>query len=271
MKWMYIILTCLSSVGSSFGWGGSGHQIVGDLAWRRLTPEAQAGVMELLEGDNRYNQTLAGACVWADVIKSLPQYEHERSTHYVNLPRRAKYYNAERDCADGYCVVEGIKRYYDILADRDNSLVKRREALKFLGHFVGDIHQPMHVGLAEDYGGNALHCTFKYWMKEENTNLHAVWDKCLIQRTAWLGWKLYARKLHGQITDEEAGAWTSDMDFAQWANESRAIFLGEKLYELPDFELGKEYTKKHMPTVNRRLQMAGVRLAELLNKALAAE
>ena len=117
-------------------------------------------------------------------IIAIRKYEHEKSTHYVNLPRNAKTYKASRDCADGFCVVSGIERYRDILADSSKSLKKRREALKFVSHFVGDIHQPMHVSFKSDWGANKVKLDVE---TDDCTNLHWLWDSCLYWPPAsWL-------------------------------------------------------------------------------------
>jgi len=92
--------------------------------------------------------------------------------HYVNSPPDSDGYDAQRDCADGCCVVGAIEHYADVLHDPTTPRPLKIEALKFLVHFVGDVHQPMHAGYERDKGGNDV----KVWFFDNNTNLHSLWD-----------------------------------------------------------------------------------------------
>src|ERR1043165_8231064 len=132
-------------------WGATGHKVVAQIAYDHLTPKAKAGVDTLLAGS-----TLAEFSVWPDQIKNDPAWAWTKPWHYVNTPEGATGFKMERDCPDEGCVVRGIQRYEAELKDTAKSLEDRQRALKFLAHYVGDIHQPLHVGHAKDKGGNGI-------------------------------------------------------------------------------------------------------------------
>lgn len=137
-------------------------------------------------------------------------------------------------------------------------------ALKFLVHFVGDIHQPMHAGRAVDRGGNDVKVDFFY----DRTNLHVVWDELLIRR-ARSPWREYAAELHRRITPQKAAQWRRNMDVGEWAMES-ARLAASHAYPVPrDGQLGEAYFDRNRPVVEERLSMAGVRLAAVLNGVFA--
>jgi nuclease S1 len=129
-----------------FAWGRDGHQIAAEIASRHLSTKAQACVQNLLPG-----QSLADVSVWADEIKGA-----RRSTapwHYADMAPGEKEFDLARDCPKNGCVVSAIQRYCGVLKDEKASPADRAEALKFLIHFVGDVHCPMHVAYAHDKGG----------------------------------------------------------------------------------------------------------------------
>src|SRR5690349_6886376 len=146
-------------------WWDLGHRVVARIAETRLTPHTRAAVRDILGG-----QSLADASVWADNIR---QYRHDADKlHYVNIPLRDTVYLPERHCPAGQCVIAAIEQDRQVLADPAASPDQRAEALRFLIHFVGDLHQPLHVADDGDRGGNDRPVTFL----GHATNLHKVWD-----------------------------------------------------------------------------------------------
>ena len=136
---------------------------------------------------------------------------------------------------------------------------ERIEALKFVVHFVGDVHQPLHLGNARDRGGNDVKVTFF----ENNTNLHSLWDSGMIRRTQ-KGWTEYATELAAKITPQERVLYDT-LDPVVWATESHKL-AHSNAYDVPkDGRLGQDYFDKNILVIERRLSMAGVRLAALLN------
>lgn len=249
-----IIACCLFITPSAFGWGREDHRIVGDIASKHLNDNAKAAIKDLLGG-----KTLADVSTWADEIRRDPRYRWASRLHYVNLPEGAKEFKFDRDCPDWKCVVGAILDYSDKLKHSDTPRDKRIEALKFLVHFVGDIHQPLHVSHARDKGGNDIHVEFF----NQPTNLHKLWDTMIIRRRT-RKWSELAKTLNERITPEQIKKW-STTDPVVWANESYKLAVSNA-YKIPrDGQLGKEYYEKNVKVVEKQLQKAGIRLAAMLN------
>ena len=137
---------------AAFAWGAEGHRIVALIAASELTPQAKAQVESLLGGDAA--SSMAELSTWADEIKFR---RHETGPwHYVDIEIDSQGYNAARDCPTGDCVVAQIERDEHIVGDRSLAMPVRAEALKFLIHFVGDLHQPLHCADNHDRGGNEV-------------------------------------------------------------------------------------------------------------------
>lgn len=245
---------CLSC-SSAYGWGRDGHRMTGDIASRYLTPAAAYAVQDLLG-----EQTLADVSTWADEIKSDRSYDWARPWHYVNVNPGMERFVLERDCPEHGCVVSAIIKYAEVLRSETADRAEKKEALKFLVHFVGDLHQPLHVGYARDRGGNDVAVDFF----GSRTNLHFVWDVSLIARRK-IHWKRYADELYRAIEREQRRAWSKSLDPSDWATES--FHLAERYaYAIPDdARLEQAYYDRVMPVVDERLAQAGVRLAAMLN------
>ena len=153
-----LLLGFLASV-PCFGWGSDGHKIIAEIAWQEMTPEARAAVEKLLADDPDCH-TIQEASVRADEVRREPEYAWTAPLHYVNLPPGSESLDMGRDCPDGNCVVGAIERFAKVLRDKQASQAERREAFKFLVHFVGDLHRPLHVSHVKDRGGRGLHVRF---------------------------------------------------------------------------------------------------------------
>ena len=160
--------------------------------------------------------------------------------------------------------------------------------LKSLGHWVGDIHQPLHVSFEDDKGGNFVAVSGPCAV-----SLHLAWDLCIIEKKLGADEGAAAAKLDGEITEAErsewAGAPTDAAAVASWASESLSIAIGSStLYcfqhdaacwysaEEPQFagkkrnvEISDDYLDTQAPIVRDRLKRAGVRLAAILNAVFA--
>ncbi len=241
----------------ALAWGPQGHRIVAEIAEQRLKPEVRQTIR-----DKFSIKHLVDVANWADQIKR--KRSETRPWHYTNISAGEFLYNRQRDCPTGDCVTEKIKEFAGKLKSPKVIGRSRVEALMFLIHFVGDIHQPLHLGNAGDRGGN----TIKIIVRGERTNLHAVWDHGLIQFDGQSLVK-YATKLSGQITDEKVHAWITS-DVIGWANESRQLAM-QKGYPLElnkRGELSANYLAVGERIVMLQLQKAGVRLAHLLNQTI---
>jgi nuclease S1 len=236
----------------AIAWGPTGHRAVGRIAERHLGPRAARAVADLLAPEQ-----LAYVTTWADEIRVEPDWAKSEPWHWVTIPDGQTYESTPKN--PGGDVLEAIARFEKVLADRAAPRPERTQALKWLGHLVGDLHQPLHVGRGDDHGGNDV---LVLWF-EEPTNLHAVWDTKLIERTALSFSEL--TDLLDHPTPEEVRDWQARGP-REWAEESQQ--LRRACYELGDHRLAYRYIHDHWPTVQRRLLQAGVRLAGELNRLL---
>jgi len=184
----------------------------------------------------------------------------------VNIPLQASGYSELRDCKESResCVVKKIDDFRAQLVNRRATLTARREALMFLVHFVGDIHQPFHAVL-EERGANGIKVTLfgSQHCARSGCNLHAVWDEGLISHYH-LAQAEYISLLemvviNNHLQKSDAG------NPAQWANESLAI--ARPFWVQTNSAIGDSYYRRAMPVVNVRLALAGLRLARILNSA----
>lgn len=244
----------LLAAAPAWAWGPTGHRAVGRIAERHLAPETAREVAAIL-GPER----LAYVGTWADDIRSDPAWAKAETWHYVTIPAGQTYATSKKNEAGD--VLEAIARFERVLADRAAPRLERQQALKWLVHFVGDIHQPMHVGAREDRGGNEV---VVIWFGEPS-NLHAVWDSGIIDKLELTSTEL-AEKVD-VAGPEQVRAWQASTPL-QWAEESRAA--ADPAYALGDRRLSFKYVFVHGPTVELRIQQAGIRLAGLLDRVLGA-
>lgn len=253
-----------------FGWAPEGHAIIADIASSRLSPVARKNV-RLLLGEG----SMAAVSNWADDIrKDRPE---TFGWHFVDIPKDAPGFSKERDCYrpqdkgpaaqsdHDNCVVARIELFKKVLADENAPAKARAEALKFLVHFVGDIHQPLH-GIDEARGGNDIKVVAFGSDQCGNypCNLHAVWDYSLIEHAGYSEQE-YVQRLNRLIRsrhlDRNAGGEPAD-----WANESHAA--ARQILDQHVTSIDQAYWQANINLVDERLALAGLRLAGLLNKAL---
>jgi hypothetical protein len=239
-------------------WGVTGHRTVGKVAENHLTPAAKAAVQQLLG-----SETLADVSTWADEVRSKPEYQETGPWHYINLPMGLSFgeFQQRVEGMSGDNVFSALERLEKQVVDPATPREKKVEALKFIVHFVGDLHQPMHVSRAEDKGGNTVQLNFN----GSGTNLHAVWDSKLIDRLG-LGYEQLAAKVD-HATAAQVSQWQQD-PMIRWMWESYEIT--GKLYAEVDAmrsrAIGDSYYEEHIATVEQRLEQAGIRLAGVLNR-----
>lgn len=236
----------------ALAWGPTGHRAVGRIAERHLNAQAARAVRDLLAPEQ-----LAYVTTWSDEIRSEPEWAKGDPWHWVTVPDGQTYETAEKNA--GGDVLEAIARFERVLADRAAPRLERVQALKWLSHLVGDLHQPLHVGRGDDRGGNDV---LVLWFGEPS-NLHSVWDGGLIESTE-LSFSELA-DLVGHATPDEVRDWQQSRP-GDWARESQQ--LRGRCYELGDRRLSYRYGHDHWPTVQRRIVQAGVRLAGELNRIL---
>ncbi|MDQ3606285.1 MAG: S1/P1 nuclease [Gemmatimonadota bacterium] len=264
---IFLLLGMLPERG--YGWGAEGHRIVCEIAWQRLTPAARQLVGDLLRGEP--DPVFARSCTWADEVRGTT-HRHTAAYHYINIPAGADRTDLQRDCGDAErrCVTWAIHHYARRLADRSLSPQERNEALKFVAHFVGDLHQPLHAGRPEDLGGNRVTVNFfgDAGTAERPLNLHSVWDSGILRR-AELSWPESAQMLDAQISPVDAQRWES-LDLIGWTDESFRIADQYAYGALPrDGIIANGYYRPALGFSEVQLQKAGVRLAFLLNQVAA--
>ncbi len=265
---------------TALAWGNEGHRMVGYLAQRELTPAARAQIADLLRGEA--DPTLAGVATWADEMRRADPDHFKRTQHwhYSDFPRGDDCtYVPPRDCPGGNCVVGAINTQQLILADPHQSREARIEALKFLVHFVGDVHQPMHAAFKDDRGGNDFQISLRtdiapepyasknYVNGVQGTNLHSIWDFYILAEHGRDA-KAYADELAARPQfghDLHSGS----MNPADWAMESCRIVRDDALYPA-SHKMDSTYLDKVRPIAERRVLQAGDRLAQLLNDKLVA-
>ncbi|HUB91033.1 MAG TPA: S1/P1 nuclease [Dyella sp.] len=257
------LFATLAITPSAYAWGPLGHSVVAALAQRHLSPAAETEVEHLLALDHTHS--LADIASWPDEIRNDPKqqdlWKQTRSSHYIDFRDPSCKYVRPRDCRNGQCVVEAIPHYLAILGDRRQPDAVRLQALKFVVHFVGDIHQPLHAGYRDDAGGNAYQVQFQ----GQGMNLHRVWDSGLLN-TRGLNGKAYAQRLDAEgIAPLPPPIAPFDKPAAQWAEESCQIT--RDIYPA-NHKIDQAYIDAELPVADSRLREAGRRLAEVLNLAL---
>jgi hypothetical protein len=243
-------------------WGVGGHSVIAEIAQRRLPPEVRRAIRDLLVGD----VSLASIAAWADHVALLiPSTAH---WHFVNIPYDATGYDAERDCRQtekGDCIINAIARAQAGLIDRSATRESRAEALKFLVHLVGDVHQPLHTIDRHDEGGNQFAVTFF----DKPMSLHAVWDFGIIERYSF-DWGEYVERIEATWLPGKPVHALQAGTAVDWAWEAHRAAV-DVAYVVPeDLKLGDAYYQRALPVVDRQLALAGIRLARLLNEALAS-
>ena len=273
-----LMAVAVGAMASVEAWGPQGHRLVGLVAARHLTPVAKQNVSWLLDG-----HTLADVSNWADSLTS--DQAQTSYWHYLNIPPNATGYDRDRDCprqpgvaagsrADTWrdCVVERIIYWEQRAADRTLDRADRATALKFVVHFIGDLHQPFHA-LGVGRGGNDVPVRVFGSANCGNDpatprpcNLHAVWDTRLVARRA-LDDQAYAAVLEKLIADRRWAGQPPGTP-AQWAEQSWA--RGKQALVAPDTNIDDAYYRAQLPVIDERLALAAVRLAAVLNRTFVA-
>ena len=252
-----VILFVFFFVNSSFihatssDWGPTGHRVVGAIATEYLKPEVKLIIEDLLNG-----KSLALVSTYADEIKSDSRYREYSPWHYVNFPFDATY-EAHPKSEKGDIIV-AIDKCISKLKDAKVPKEDKAFHLKLLVHFLGDLHQPLHIGIAEDRGGNELQVR---WF-DEGVNLHHVWDERIIHKFGMSYSELAENKeklTPSEVADIQSGS------VIDWMYESRNLCLDVYKHTEVGDKLWYPYMYRYAHTVRHQLQKGGLRLAALLN------
>ncbi|KTF69893.1 S1/P1 nuclease [Sphingomonas sp. HT-1] len=254
-----------------------GHQTVAAIAYRNVTPQVRARIdallarQGLLETPTCPARTIEEASVWADCIKTLgPRFSYAYSWHYQNIDVCAPF-DLKPPCRDGNCVSAQIERDVKLLKDRSVPLRERVQALAFLVHFVGDLHQPLHAGDHHDLGGNQVKTNYGLFTSKR-LNLHAVWDGYLAERAI----STPPSPVRQYSAAERAALWTGNVE--DWSRENWEV---ARDYAYPaaagadmctaaarPAQLSEAAIEKLVPVARQQVVRGGLRLARLLDEAL---
>lgn len=246
----------------AWAWGAQGHRLVARVAEPLLDPQAKAEIQHLLAAEP--GATLDSIAPWADQLRAQDPGLGKRSAgwHYINMGEEDCTYVPPKQCPDGKCVVEALKTQAALLADRSNSDAARLQALKFVVHLMGDIHQPMHAGHGHDRGGN----TYQLQFDGRGTNLHSLWDSGMFYAQGRDD-EQFLQELLILPAPEGVGRPELQRDAPRWAVESCHIAMRPGVY--PDTRKpDKQYTDTWRPVAEAQVRLAGERLAALLNTLL---
>lgn len=252
-----LLLLVLLPAPPAMAWSAFGHRLVALLAYDQLSPTARSQVDALLALEP--GADIATIAPWPDEIRKNPGYEHTGPFHYVNFPAGSCQYAAARDCPGGACISAALPRYQAVLGDPGNPAQERLEALKFVVHLAGDVHQPMHAGNRDDRGGNQ----FQVRVGKEGTNLHAVWDYHLL-KSSGLRLNQYRRELAARVAATEHGP----LDAVAWAEASCKLLDSAAIYPRRPGTLPRGYLDQQRPLAEQQIVLAAARLAALLESSL---
>lgn len=257
-----------------WAWGREGHRLTALVAEQYLTPEAKAQIAQLLRADSHSSETLDDIAPWADDYRV--DHPETGAWHYVDIPKSAASFDRNRDCPVSTsdpkspwrdCVTDRILYFEGRLGDTSLSLEQRAIALKFVVHFIGDIHQPFHA-LGDERGGNNISVYFmgSNQCGSYKCNLHGVWDDSIIDEQG-LSEKKYTDRLLQEIKQNN---WEklSGGEPTSWANVSHHYAVEAMV---PNGALlTHEYVAEESKIVDAQLALGGLRLAHVLNRILAA-
>lgn len=251
----------------AFAWGDLGHKVICEIALATVAPTTRTEVERLIRLDGAF-ASFADACTW-------PDHPRKRAAeHFVNLPRDAKALQAP--CGDEQaCVVSAISKDFAVLSSKATLDGDKAASLKYLGHWVGDVHQPLHVSFKDDRGGNSIKTSGICG----GSNLHSVWDSCLVEIA--IGTEppaAAAVNLLSGVSSVQTLALMKSTP-ADWANESFAIVksgqteyckMTEGSCDAPsrNVNIDSTYIRANVPIVREQLLKAGLRLARLLDQAV---
>jgi hypothetical protein len=259
-----ILTFMLLGGGEARAWSDLGHEVICEIAFRLVQPNTQAAINRLIALDHEF-KTFSRSCTYPDNPRT------RADEHFVNLPRDSKGLTSDECPLAKVCVLTAILHdFYFLRAGNDDA--SKLEALKSLGHWVGDIHQPLHVAFLDDKGGNNIKtsgCSRK---------LHEVWDNCLVKESVGSDVSTAADKLKAAITPQIQSMWNASISPRDWANESFAITEStQTMYctmhgsscdmTASELTITASYLDANKPVVKQQLERAAVRLARLLDEA----
>ncbi|UAY53628.1 S1/P1 nuclease [Ferruginibacter albus] len=253
-KVVFIAIFLFASLYSkrSFAWGKTGHEIVPEIAFYYLDSSVKKNVLEYLA-----NTSIEDAANWMDNKRSDGSFDYMKPWHYVDFEKGTSY----NTCSDNNIVWE-LQHVLRELSYK-NTLPEEevRLDLLILFHLIGDLHQPLHCGYAQDRGGNDIKLTFLTMP----SNLHKVWDEGIIDNQhismqSCIAFMENDYKL-GKIKEL---ATADSLNVIDWLNDSRSLL--DSVYDFKDNDLTMDYCLKNKAVIQKQLFIAGIRLAAILKK-----
>src|SRR5712671_6894787 len=260
------LFTFAANVGSAHAWGDTGHRVVCEIAFRISAPEIRAEIRRLIQMDSEFD-FFRDSCIWPDHPRK------RASDHFINLGRDAAGIGPDEQCPTaGSCTLTAIEEDMGVLSS-SSSDEEKLQSLKFLGHWVGDIHQPLHVSFEDDRGGNNIRVNGQC-----RTNLHSAWDTCLLQLAIGSDVNAAVTDLLNSFDAAIREEWTTTSP-KDWANESFAIAEAAATKycmqtgsscDLPSGSVAIDaaYVSANVPILREQLVKSGVRLTHLLETVL---
>lgn len=252
MKNLFTFFLSIITFFSASAWSQKGHDTIAYIAEQHLSPEAYEAVTTLLQG-----RSMIYWANWLDNASNTPEYEYSKTWHYKNIDADQTY--EESTINPKGDIVTALNTQIAVLADTTVSVENRRLALKMIIHLVGDLHQPMHMGHASDYGGNTIEVSY-FGTKRK---LHGIWDSQLVEsahRWSYTEWQYNIDRISPEM-EAEIGKGTID----DWGKET--YLIAEKVYDYfrPNSKVSYDAVAKWTPVIERQFLYGGIRLAKVLN------
>lgn len=258
-----------------------GHQTIARIADANVRPKTRAAIRALLAHSDLLDTptckaaTIADASVWPDCIKTIrgadgkPTFGYAYNWHFQDVSI-CRPFDLTVPCKDGNCVSAQITRDVALLKDRRAPLKDRVQALAFLIHFVGDLHQPLHAGEKDDKGGNDVKAAYGTYAPTR-LNLHSIWDGYLAERAISTGPSLvrrYPAAVRAQVAAGTVIDWSRESQ--QVAHDSvYASVMSDPCAPTPArVTLDEATIEKLVPVARLEVERGGLRLAKLLDEAL---
>jgi hypothetical protein len=277
---LFIALSLMLTASPAAAWWEYGHETIATIAAMEAKPETRREIARLLARSAELDtptcpaRTIEQASVWADCIKQLKdRFSYAYSWHYQNVDV-CKPFDQKSACKDGNCISAQIDRNARLLADRTLPDRERLQALAFLVHFVGDLHMPLHAGDRGDLGGNRFKAAYGIMA---GRNIHTIWDGYLSDRSISTP-PGEPEGLMSRISPEQRIS-MSQGGTEDWARESwetaRQFAYGSVMQDpcgaVPAEEpvITEAITQRLIPVVREQIVKGGLRLARMLDEALA--
>ena len=272
-------LLALLQPASALAWGYYGHATTGRIALANVKPQTRAGIARLIAHQAELGtpgcpiRSLAEAATWPDCLRGeYWRWAYTFAWHYQTEPI-GEPYDARKNCSAGNCVSAQIERNLAILSDERLPANVRLEALAFMVHFAGDIHMPLHSGDNDDRGGNSIETTYGI---APGLNLHSVWDSALAERAISGANPPLVRRYSAAERAALAGGVPADWGRESWELARTFVYANALGRELAPGEaspkeatLSQEAIVAALPIAERRIEQAGLRIADLLDAAFA--